>query len=90
MRLDKYLKLTRLIKRRTISKELILKEKFLVNNKPSKPSTNVKIGDTIELFLGNHHLVIVVNDIKDYVLKNDSTSLYKVVKDEIIKETKEE
>lgn len=84
MRLDKFLKLTRLIKRRSISKELILRDTFLVNKKEAKPSTKVKVGDIIELSLGSHKIKIEILNIKDYVLKEEASSLYKIISDEII------
>lgn len=89
MRLDKYLKLTRLVKRRSVAKELANLDKFLVNDKLSKPSKEIKIGDKIDLFLGNHHLTIKVLDIKDYCKKEDSSKLYEVIKDEIEKPKEE-
>lgn len=84
MRLDKFLKLTRLIKRRSISKELILRDTFLVNKKEAKPSTKVKVDDIIELSLGSHKIKIEILNIKDYVLKEEAGSLYKIISDEII------
>lgn len=89
MRLDKYLKLTRLVKRRSVAKDLANLDKFLVNDKLAKPSKEINIGDKIDLYLGKHHIVIKVLNIKDYCLKEDSTSLYEVLLDEII-ELKEE
>lgn len=89
MRLDKYLKLTRLVKRRSVAKDLANLDKFLVNDKLAKPSKEINIGDKIDLYLGRHHIVIKVLDIKDHCLKEDSTSLYEVLLDEII-ELKEE
>ncbi len=89
MRLDKYLKLTRLVKRRSVAKDLANLDKFLVNDKLAKPSKEINIGDKIDLFLGKHHIVIKVLNIKDHCLKEDSTSLYEVLLDEII-EPKEE
>ena len=89
MRLDKYLKLTRLVKRRSVAKDLANLDKFLVNDKLAKPSKEINIGDKIGLYLGRHHIVIKVLDIKDHCLKEDSTSLYEVLLDEII-ELKEE
>ncbi len=89
MRLDKYLKLTRLVKRRSVAKDLANLDKFLVNDKLAKPSKEINIGDKIDLYLGKHHIVIKVLNIKDHCLKEDSTSLYEVLLDEII-ELKEE
>ena len=84
MRLDKYLKLTRLIKRRTVAKELADREIFKVNGRIAKPSSNLKIGDILELSLGRHVLTVEVLNIVDHVKKEDATSLYKVISDETI------
>lgn len=88
MRFDKYLKLTRLIKRRTIAKELIERGGFLINGKEAKPSSEVKIDDILEINLGRHYLKVKVLDIKDCAKKEDSTKLYEILKDEI-KETEQ-
>ena len=65
MRLDKYLKVSRLIKRRTVAKELAERGKILINDRVAKPSSEVKDGDTLELRLGNRILVVEIN----FVLK---------------------
>lgn len=65
MRLDLVLKLSGLIKRRTVAKELAERGKILINNRVAKPSSEVKEGDTLELRLGNRVLVVEIN----YVLK---------------------
>ncbi|MGP1413755.1 MAG: RNA-binding S4 domain-containing protein [Bacillales bacterium] len=84
MRIDKYLKLTRLIKRRTIAKELLDRDIFLINNKVAKPSSNVKVGDIIVLVLGNKKLTIEVLSTPQYVKKEDSNNLYNLIKEEKI------
>lgn len=84
MRIDKYLKLTRLIKRRTIAKELLDRDIFLINNKVAKPSSNVKVGDIIVLVLGNKKLIIEVLSTPQYVKKEDSNNLYNLIKEEKI------
>lgn len=89
MRLDKFLKVSRLIKRRSVAKELATRDIFLINNHSCKPSSEIKSGDIIDLTLGRHHLVVEVLDIKDHILKEDASSLYKVLVDEI-KETQED
>ena len=68
MRLDKYLKVTSIIKRRLIATELCQANKVLVNNVPKKPSYEVKIGDKITIFVGdneyNHNVEIIPYDKK--------------------------
>ena len=87
MRIDKYLKLTRLVKRRTVAKELCDRDLFYVNGKIAKPSKEINIGDEIILQLGRHRLTISVVEIRDYVKKEDATKLYKILKDEIVNDT---
>ena len=79
MRLDKYLKVARILKRRTISKELAENSRVLVNGKVAKPAKEVNIGDVIEIVYGNRVLKVEVNDIKEVVKKNDATVLYEVL-----------
>ena len=79
MRLDKYLKVARILKRRTISKELAENSRVLVNGKEAKPAKEVNIGDVIEIVYGNRVLKVKVKDIKDVVKKNDATVLYEVL-----------
>ena len=61
MRLDKYLKVSRIIKRRTIAKELADRGRILINDRVAKPSSEVKAGDILELRLGNRVLVVEIS-----------------------------
>ena len=79
MRLDKYLKVARILKRRTISKELAENSRVLVNGKVAKPAKEVNIGDVIEIVYGNRVLKVKLNDIKEVVKKNDANVLYEVL-----------
>lgn len=79
MRLDKYLKLTRLIKRREVAKVLITEGSILVNNKIIKPSHSVEIGDVIKLKLGEKIIKIKVKDIKEVVNKKSAPNLYDII-----------
>ena len=85
MRLDKFLKVSRIIKRRTISKEISESSRVKVNGKIAKPSTKLKIGDEIEIEFGRSILTVKVKELKEHVLKDDSSMLY-----EIINETRKE
>ncbi len=89
MRIDKYLKLTRLIKRRTVAKELLDRGIFLINGRVAKPSSEVNEGDILTLQLGRHKLTVKVLKIVSYAKKDDSHDLYEVIKDEIIEESSE-
>ena len=66
MRLDLVLKLSGLIKRRTVAKELADRGRILINDKVSKPSSEVKEGDILELHLGNRVLIVEINFIERY------------------------
>lgn len=82
MRLDKYLKVSRLIKRRTLAKEASEAERILVNNKPAKPSKEVQIGDLITVNFGKKSLVVKVTSLKESTKKVDSELMYEFVSEE--------
>ena len=79
MRLDKYLKVSRLIKRRTVANEACDAGKVLVNNKVARASYDVKIGDEIHLDLGVRQLRVSVVSIQETVGKNDAAMLYEIL-----------
>ena len=66
MRLDKYLKVSRLIKRRTVANEACDAGRVLVNGKPSRASYDVKVGDVLEIQMGSHPLKAEVLDVTEY------------------------
>lgn len=76
MRLDKYLKVSRIIKRRTIANEACDAGRVLVNDKIAKASLDVKVGDIIQINFGNNFTKIRVLSIQDVVKKESATSLY--------------
>ena len=78
MRIDKYLKVSRLIKRRTVASEACQKGKVLVNGKIVKASYEVKIGDKIEIQIGKVPVNVVVVSIKEYTKKEDAGKLYEI------------
>jgi ribosomal 50S subunit-recycling heat shock protein len=86
MRIDKYLKLSRLVKRRTIAKELLERGIIQINSKVAKPSTEVKVDDVLVLPLGRHKLTVKVLNVVEYCKKNESNTLYEIMKDEIIED----
>lgn len=79
MRLDKYLKVSRLIKRRTVANEACDAEKISVNGKPARASYDVKEGDIIEISIGAKPLKVRVLDVKEFTKKEDAAALYEVV-----------
>ena len=79
MRLDKYLKVSRLIKRRTVANEACDAGRVTVNGKPARASYEVKPGDRISLSLGAPTLDVEVLEVNEHVTKEGASSLYRVV-----------
>lgn len=79
MRLDKYLKVSRLIKRRTVANEACDAGRVLVNDKPAKASVSVKQGDIIEIQFGSRNVKVEVLEVKETVKKEDVESMYRYV-----------
>lgn len=79
MRLDKYLKVTRIIKRRTVANNACDADHVTVNGRPAKASYDVKVGDVIAITFGEKTLSVEVTDVKETVGKDQAASLYKVL-----------
>ena len=79
MRLDKYLKVTRLIKRRTIANEACDAEKVSVNGKVARASYDVKVGDIVEINMGQKPLKVKVLCVTEYVTKQNASENYEVI-----------
>ncbi|CAB1254683.1 RNA-binding S4 domain-containing protein [Clostridium sp. MT-14] len=79
MRLDKYLKVSRIIKRRTVAKEACESGRVIVNGKVAKPSTEIKEGDVIEIIYANNSLKAKILNVKNYVKKEDVQNMYKII-----------
>ncbi len=79
MRLDKYLKVTRLIKRRTVANEACDAGRVQINGKPAKASAEVKVGDKITIGFGNKDVSVEVLDIQETIHKEDVTNLYRYI-----------
>lgn len=77
MRLDKFLKVSRLIKRRTVANEACDAGRVVVNDKPAKASLNVKVGDTIEIGFGSKTVKVEVMDVQETTRKDDAKELYR-------------
>jgi len=82
VRLDKYLKVSRLIKRRTVAKEFAENERVTVNGRVAKPSTNVNVGDILTIQMGGRQITIKILELKDNVKAGDAQSLYRIVNEE--------
>ncbi len=79
MRLDKYLKVSRIIKRRTVANEACGAEHVLLNGKVAKPSAEVKEGDIIEVRYGSRTLRVRVSAVTDSTKKSDAANMYEIV-----------
>ena len=79
MRLDKYLKISRIIKRRTVANEACDAGRVTVNGKPARASDEVKVGDVIELALGAHPVKAEVVSINEYAKKDEAGLMYKII-----------
>ncbi len=77
MRLDKFLKVSRLIKRRTVANEACEAGRVLVNEKPAKASLNVKVGDMIEIQFGTSSVKVEVLGVQETVKKEEAKELYR-------------
>ena len=79
MRLDKYLKVSRLIKRRTVANEACDNGRVSVNGRPVKASYDVKVGDRQEIALGTRTLAVEVLQVAETVKKDDASAMYQEV-----------
>jgi ribosomal 50S subunit-recycling heat shock protein len=79
MRLDKFLKVSRLIKRRTVANEACDAGRVSVNGNPAKASANVKVGDEIEILFGQKSVKVRVLDIQDTTKKDEAKELFEYI-----------
>lgn len=77
MRLDKYLKVSRLIKRRTVANEACDAGRVLINDKPAKASAQVKAGDILEIQFGSRNVRVKVLDVQETVKKEAANELFR-------------
>ena len=77
MRLDKYLKVSRLIKRRTVANEACDAGRVMINGKTAKAGTDVKVGDMIEIGFGTRNVKVEVLDVQETTRKEDATELFR-------------
>lgn len=82
MRLDKFLKISRIVKRRTVANEMASAGRVQVNGKKAKPGTEVKVGDLLEIGYGASLIRVRILEIKDHVRKEEAASLYQILEDE--------
>ncbi|MBE7018957.1 MAG: RNA-binding S4 domain-containing protein [Ruminococcaceae bacterium] len=77
MRIDKYLKVSRIIKRRTVAQEACEGGKVTINGKVAKPSSEVKVGDVLTLQFGARCVRVEVLEVKEVVKKDDASLMYR-------------
>ena len=81
MRLDKYLKVSRIIKRRTVANDACDTEHVNVNGRRAKASYDVKVGDLLEITFGQRTLKIRVLEVKESVAKADAANMYEIIEE---------
>ena len=84
MRIDKFLKVSHILKRRTISKELVLNKRIEINGRVAKPSTDVKVGDEVTITFGNRQMTIRVLSVEEIKRKKDAVSMYEVINEDTV------
>ena len=82
MRLDKYLKVSRLIKRRTVANEACDAGRVLINGKPARASYDVKMGDIMEIQMGSRSIKAEVLTVTEYATKDSASTMYKVISEQ--------
>lgn len=87
MRLDKYLKVSRLIKRRTLAKEVSDQGRVKVNGQTAKAGTAVSVEDELEIRLGNRIIVVKVTGLSEHANKENAKTMFEVIKEEKIQDS---
>lgn len=87
MRLDKYLKVSRLIKRRTLAKEVSDQGRVKVNGQVAKAGTTVSVEDELEIRLGNRVIVVKVTGLSEHANKENAKTMFEVIKEEKIQDS---
>lgn len=83
MRLDKFLKVSRIIKRRTVAKDVSEQGRVWINGKEAKPSSTVKIGDELAIQFGQKKLTVRIERLGESMRKEDAVSMYTLLKEDI-------
>ncbi len=79
MRLDKYLKVSRIIKRRTVANEAASLGRICVNGKTAKPASEVREGDTLDILMGGKHVLVKITSVQEHAAKADAASMYEII-----------
>ena len=85
MRIDKYLKVARILKKREVGKQLALNERLFINDKIAKPSSEIKVGDTVRIVFGHREITINVKEVRDYASKQQAFEMYEVIEEKVEK-----
>ncbi len=83
MRIDKFLKVSRLIKRRTVAQEAASSQRITINGRDAKPATKVKIDDIVSIRFGNNTLTVKVLSVNEKATKSESGEMYEVIDSKI-------
>ncbi|MDO4482731.1 MAG: RNA-binding S4 domain-containing protein [Bacillota bacterium] len=89
MRADKFLKVSRIIKRRSVAKEACETERIMINGKQAKPSSHVKEGDVLTVRFGNAEISVRVKEIAEHVPKDKAADLYEIISQHKIEQQSE-
>lgn len=84
MRLDKFLKVSRLVKRRTMAKEIADKGRIMINNRQAKAGSDVVVGDELTIQFGQKKSTLRINRLEEAVRKNESDTMYTIIHEEKI------
>ncbi|KYD00916.1 hypothetical protein B4102_3451 [Heyndrickxia sporothermodurans] len=84
MRLDKFLKVSRLIKRRTLAKEVADQGRITINGITAKASSNVKVGDELQVRFGQKLVTVKITNLQESTRKEDAANMYSILKEERI------
>lgn len=84
MRLDKFLKLSRLIRRRTLAKEVADKGRIQINGNVAKAGTRLNVGDVLKIQFGQSVVTVEILELKEIVRKNEADQMYKIISEEKI------
>lgn len=86
MRIDKYLKVSRIMKRRTVANELAANQRVEINGKPVKPSHEVKVGDIVGITFGTRKIEVSVLSIQEVKKKKEASEMYEIVNESWLEE----
>ena len=84
MRIDKFLKVSRIIKRRTVAKDITNQERIYINDNLAKPSKEVKVGDIVKIVFGNKIVTIKIKSINEFASKEQAATMYDLISEEKI------